>query len=86
MGSFFTGKQHLAILVETLSIPSTIIKLMEAAVTDFSLAFSASESIADSVTPNNYSKSGRKRGMYIESYSFQHLFGGFSANGRNGSL
>ena len=43
MGCFFKGEQHFAILVETLSIPSTIIKLLEAAKADFSLDFLASD-------------------------------------------
>ena len=50
MGTFFTGEQHLAILVETLSIPSAIIKLLEAIAADFSLVVKASDSIGDSVT------------------------------------
>ena len=50
MGCFFTGEQHFAILVDTLSIPSTIIKLLEAAAADFSLIVKATDSVADSVT------------------------------------
>ena len=50
MGCFFTGEQHLAILVDTLSIPSTIIKLLGAAAADFSLVVPASDSVADSIT------------------------------------
>ena len=50
MGCFFTGEQHFAILVDTLSIPSTIIKLLEAAAADFYLIVKDTDSVADSVT------------------------------------
>ena len=49
MGCFFTGEQHFAILVDTLSIPSTIIKFLEAASTDFNLVVPDFDSVADSV-------------------------------------
>ena len=48
MGCFFTGEQHFAILVDTLSIPSTIIKLL-GLTNDFYLVVPASDSVADSV-------------------------------------
>ena len=49
-GLLFYWGTAIAILVDTLSIPSTIIKLLEAAAADFSLIVKASDSVADLAT------------------------------------
>ena len=48
MGCFFKGEQHFAVLVDTLSMPSTIIELVGAAA-NFPL-FPASDLADDSIT------------------------------------